>query len=233
MTRQELIKIAAAEIGVKEFPSNTNKVKYNNWFYGLEVSGSRYPWCAVFVSWCFRSESGLIKKSASCSEMVRWFKKNNQWYTKNPQVGDLVFFNYSHPNALADHVGIVVKTNPNGTITTIEGNTSITSQDNGGCVMERIRASQIVGYGRPKYSNSDTVSNAVNVANYPSLAKGAKGAWVVLLQNCLIAHGYPVGPDGADGDFGTNTLNALVRFQKDNALTVNGICSRQVWEKLS
>jgi len=47
---QDLVKIAQAENGTKE--NGTNNVKYNTWFYGHEVDGSNYPWCAVFVSWC-------------------------------------------------------------------------------------------------------------------------------------------------------------------------------------
>jgi GH25 family lysozyme M1 (1,4-beta-N-acetylmuramidase) len=42
-------------------------------------------------------------------------------------------------------------------IKTIEGNTSVTSDDNGGAVMERTRSSNIVGYGRPEYAESTPV----------------------------------------------------------------------------
>ena len=42
------------------------------------------------------------------------------------------------------------------------------------------------------------------------------------LQQLLIARGYDVGPDGADGDFGRNTETALRLFQADNGLTVDG-----------
>ena len=41
-------------------------------------------------------------------------------------------------------------------ITAIEGNTSITSDDNGGAVMERVRDyTYIVGYGRPNYEEDE------------------------------------------------------------------------------
>jgi len=68
---------------------------------------------------------------------------------------------------LVFQVGIVVKDNLDGTITTIEGNTSQEkkakgSQANGGEVAERIRAykknnkrklaAHVVGFGRPKWS---------------------------------------------------------------------------------
>jgi GH25 family lysozyme M1 (1,4-beta-N-acetylmuramidase) len=41
-------------------------------------------------------------------------------------------------------------------IETIEGNTSISSDDNGGAVMVRQRTSNIVGYGRPDYSEKSS-----------------------------------------------------------------------------
>lgn len=53
VTADMVIATALAEVGTKEKPKNSNKVKYNTWFYGKEVSGSAYPWCEVFVQWCF------------------------------------------------------------------------------------------------------------------------------------------------------------------------------------
>ena len=55
------------------------------------------------------------------------------------------------------------------------------------------------------------------------LKKGAKGVWANLLQRLLIHHGYNCGPTGADGDFGANTYNAVVAFQRARGLAVDGI----------
>jgi len=60
-TAARLIQIAAGQVGVKESPANSNNVKYNTWFYGKAVSGSAYPWCAVFVCWCFAVLCGEIE----------------------------------------------------------------------------------------------------------------------------------------------------------------------------
>ena len=54
------------------------------------------------------------------------------------------------------------------------------------------------------------------------LRKGSKGASVASMQSMLIALGYSCGVDGADGDFGTNTYNALRAFQNANGLEVDG-----------
>ena len=62
----DILKIARAEIGTKESPSGSNKVKYNTWYYGREVSGSAYPWCAAFTSWVLDKCGITDYKSVSC-----------------------------------------------------------------------------------------------------------------------------------------------------------------------
>lgn len=156
-TVNDILKIAKAEIGVKESPANSNNVKYNTWYYGKSVQGTAYPWCAVFLSWIFAQvDSSLIKKSASCMEIGNWFKSNNQWKTNNPQPGDVVFFKFNTNSRWTNHIGLVEFVNVDGSINTIEGNTSVSSDDNGGSVMRRIRKSNIVGYGVPKYNQSSS-----------------------------------------------------------------------------
>lgn len=173
-TAQDILKIAQAEIGTKESPANSNNVKYNTWYYGKAVSGSAYPWCAVFVSWVFsQSNPILIKKSASCMDIGNWFKSNNQWKVTNPQAGDVVFFKYNTNNRWTNHIGIVESVNSDGSIVTIEGNTSTSSNDNGGAVMRRTRKSNIVGYGIPNYSsssnaksNTSTTPKGIDISGY-------------------------------------------------------------------
>ena len=152
---EDILKTAQAEIGVTEYPPNSNNVKYNTEYYGHPVSGSNYPWCCVFVWWVFKHQSKFIlKKTASCMDLGDWFKTNGRWNT-TPQVGDVVFFKFPTNNRWTNHVGIV-KAIKGNTIETIEGNTSVNSDDNGGAVMERTRSSNIVGYGRPAYDTVPT-----------------------------------------------------------------------------
>lgn len=173
-TAQDILKIAQAEIGTKESPANSNNVKYNTWYYGKSVSGSSYPWCAAFVSWVFsKADPSLIKKSASCMDIGNWFKSNNQWKTSNPQAGDVVFFKYSTNSRWTNHIGIVEQVKPDGTIITIEGNTSTSSNDNGGAVMRRTRKGNIVGYGIPKYkttvkpqTKSSVLNKGIDISGY-------------------------------------------------------------------
>lgn len=161
MTAKQIIERAKAEIGVHEAPPNSNNVKYNTWYYGHPVAGPEYPWCAVFISWLFKAEQGICPRTASCVNMLAWFEKKRQIVNK-PQAGDIVFFKYNTNNRRTNHVGLVVSVSDDGrTINTIEGNTSISSQDNGGKVMQRNRYSNIVAYARPAYQQG-TLTNITN-----------------------------------------------------------------------
>ena len=60
-------------------------------------------------------------------------------------------------------------------------------------------------------------------ATKDGLKKGDKGEAVKTMQKMLIACGFSCGPDGADGDFGKNTLAGLIAFQTAKGLTADGV----------
>lgn len=162
MTAKQIIDLAKSQIGVHESPPNSNNVVYNTWYYGHPVSGSEYPWCAVFISWLFRGDQSLCPRTASCVNMLAWFEQKRQ-IVKKPQAGDIVFFKYSTNSRRTNHVGLVVSVSDDGrTINTIEGNTSVTNQDNGGKVMQRNRYSNIVAYARPRYEGTQIDTHKTN-----------------------------------------------------------------------
>jgi len=162
MTAKQIIDLAKSQIGVHESPPNSNNVVYNTWYYGHPVSGSEYPWCAVFISWLFRGDQSLCPRTASCVNMLAWFEQKRQ-IVKKPQAGDIVFFKYSTNSRRTNHVGLVVSVSDDGrTINTIEGNTSVTNQDNGGKVMQRNRYNHIVAYARPRYEGTHTTNRKSN-----------------------------------------------------------------------
>lgn len=226
MQLEKVIAGAKSYIGVKESPANSNNVEFNTWYYGRPVSGASYPWCAVFVSYVFdKFAKGLVKKTASCAEMGNEFKKNNMFF-KNPEVGDIVFFKFSTNKRWTNHVGIVVEVKTPNSFVTVEGNTSCTSNDNGGSVMVRSRTmSNVVGFGRPAY---DKESKTFNVPK--TVKKGSVGITVRNLQALLSNKGYDPGP--IDGEFGEKTRSALVKFQTNNGLTPDGICGPLSWTSL-
>lgn len=163
-TSKEILDGAAKYVGTVE--KYNNNVIFNTWYYGHSVSGDQYPWCCCYIFFVFNeaNASSLLydgKKTALCQTLADWFKVKKQWYS-TPQIGDIVFFKYGSSARYTDHVGIVEIVNKDGSIGTIEGNTSDKNNRNGGMVMRRVRRSGIVGYGRPKYDSSPNVSPMKN-----------------------------------------------------------------------
>jgi len=70
---------------------------------------------------------------------------------------------------------------------------------------------------------------AVAAASVPVLRQGASGPDVVRLQQFLVAKGFPV---GTDGQFGTDTENAVIQFQQANNLDDDGVVGGDTWELL-
>ena len=64
------------------------------------------------------------------------------------------------------------------------------------------------------------------------LRRGMKGADVKTLQAALITYGFSCGTAGADGDFGSATAAALLKFQTKYGLGVDGIAGTATWSKL-
>ena len=230
-----IINIAKKEIGTKEYPKNSNKVKYNTEYYGRAVSGSAYPWCCAFVWWVFKQAgaSSLFfegQKTAYCPTLMNFYKKKGQ-LSNIPKVGSLAFFQFD-TDANPEHIGIVIKVNSDGTVTTIEGNTAVGNDSNGGEVMERVRKkSLIMGYAYPyeeakKTSGSDkTVNVTVDV-----LKKGSKGEAVKALQILLNGRGVSCGL--VDGSFGPSTEHAVKTYQMKKKLSVDGCVGPATWGSL-
>lgn len=152
-TREAVLAIAAWQVGVLESPAGSNKVKYNTAFYGRKVSGRAYPWCMAFIWWVFREAGFNLYKTASCSAFVRRYKafSPGQVVTGGYRPGDIVFFDFSGSRKKTEHVGLVVSVS-GATVTTIEGNTSVGSDANGGAVMRRTRKAGLITCGvRPGY----------------------------------------------------------------------------------
>lgn len=167
-TAKQLIDVAASQLGYKETPSGSNLTKYGKW-YGMDGE----PWCDMFVSWV-ANEVGMlddIGKFAYCPYHVDYFKKRGRWVKPGgAKPGDICFFT---GGGVASHVGIVEWVDGD-VIHTIEGNTSVTSNDNGGAVMRRERREtggfRIMGYGRPDYADEmedELIKVEIPAGTYP------------------------------------------------------------------
>ena len=136
LIRQDILKIASNEIGYVE--EKGNKTKYGKWFGFDGVA-----WCGIFVSWVYFTAGrslgniGFSKGFAGCQTFYEWAVKNNK-VVNNPMPGDIVLFDWNKDKRF-DHVGIFEKWISNESFNSIEGNTSLKNDSNGGSVMKRVR----------------------------------------------------------------------------------------------
>lgn len=275
-TGYKALDIALAEDGYVEKASNKNldnktanpgSGNYTKYARDLDkISGfyngpkNGYPWCDVFVDWCFVQAYGVQnamkvlfqpKNSAGAGVefSANYYKAVKRFY-KTPKVGDQIFFQDSNGPS---HTGLVYKTTSR-TVYTVEGNTSGVSGvvDNGGMVCLKsysLANAAIYGYGRPDYSivgepssnvsanvpvtNKEPVkTGGFDVATLKTLSRGYQGSQVTAMQILLIGRGYSCGKYGADGDFGPATEKAVIKYQKSYALDPDGICGPLTWASL-
>lgn len=186
-TVNEFITAAVKEIGTKESPAGSNRVKYSLWY---KLIGA---WCDMFISWLGYMTGGqsIIGRFASTRSHAAWFQRRGQW-GHQAKPGAIVFYDFGvgHIN----HVGLVEKVVDGRRIQTIEGNTSsgvIGSQSNGGGVYRRIRSTNsVVGYGYPAYA-------APKKATVKLAASGSKKVqeWQTLLKFAPYRRDGIWGPD--------------------------------------
>lgn len=134
----KIIEIAMKEVGTTENPPNSNKTKYGAWFGFDGVA-----WCAMFVSWCYAMadfalpQIGFKKGFAGCQTGYDYFRRKG-WITDKPVAGDIVLFDWNGDGRF-DHTGIFVEWITNISFNSIEGNTAVGNDSNGGKVMLRER----------------------------------------------------------------------------------------------
>lgn len=97
VTANMVVATALAEVGTKESPKNSNKVKYNVWYYKKNISAY---WCCTFVCWCFGNVievKAVAKPSGTCS--VKLINKLVKRGSKGDHVVQVQkFLNWYHPD---------------------------------------------------------------------------------------------------------------------------------------
>ena len=78
-------------------------------------------------------------------------------------------------------------------------------------------------YGKPACPNT--------TAGYPTVRRGSRNTYVLILQDALGALGYPAG--GLDGIFGSRTETALKGAQRSFGLTADGVCGCASWRQIA
>ncbi len=176
--------------------NNYTEYNWNMGNWGAGYGGASNPWCANYVSWCL-----LQSRCTNQNSFSDWCRKNMgdknyiwreigcpSWYNNlkqcgyghdvssdyTPKSGDLIFFKNSRGET--SHIGIV-RYYKDGTVYTIEGNTSKSGYNSEGggvfCKSYSRNDSSLRGFGSLPYK---TVANAATV-DY-SGANPSTGIWI-------------------------------------------------------
>lgn len=246
-----VIRVAKTEANAGIHDDGNCRVKYNTEFYGREVSGPSYQWCAAFLWWCFKHANLLNyycggEHTASCERLLSYYKSKNQFIKTGFKAGDILFMNWNNGSS-PQHVGLVIEDQKgdNGDVKTVEGNTSGSgSQKSGGHVMYKTRKMKfIVGGARlsvPKTESIASGNNESQIYKYMTEVAGFSKAGVCgLLANIEKESNFR---PTASGDKGTSygicqwhnsRFTNLRNFSKSNNLdykTVLAQCKFLMYE---
>lgn len=202
---------------------------------GSDYAGN-FAWCNATVTWAAFASGNYNavchgKDRAYTPEHAQVFRDHGEWVAgtdenvRKAKPGWIVFFDWGGTNGIGaiDHVGIVEKNLHNGTVQTMEGNTSDR-------LLRRVRgASVIAGFGVPKYAPELTRMEKL-VKDMPELAQGARGEDVQTMQALLIARSHP--EVKITGIMNAVDVKALKAFQKWAKISDDGVCGMDTWTKL-
>jgi len=121
---QAMVNAVRGEVGVREQPPGSNdspRIAH----YRQSTAGSGVgPWCAYFASWAARQAGVPLGEHGQgfgrVDDVYAWAQRSGKAIPNGaglrPQPGDLIVWD--------EHIGVVESVDPNGSIHTIEGNSS-------------------------------------------------------------------------------------------------------------
>src|SRR3954452_16784986 len=120
---QAMLNAVRNEVGVAEQPPGSNDSPRIGQYRQATAGSGVGPWCAYFVSWAARGAGVPLGDSGQgfgrVDDVYAWAQKNGKAIptgTGKPQPGDLIVWD--------EHIGIVESVGTDGSISTIEGNSS-------------------------------------------------------------------------------------------------------------
>jgi CHAP domain-containing protein len=120
---QAIVKIAEGEVGVSEQPPGSNDSPRIAQYRQATAGSGVGPWCAYFASWAARQAGVPLgdhgQGFGAVSSVWSWAQQTHRAMPAGtkPAPGDLIVWG-------GEHIGIVESVDPNGSIHTIEGNSS-------------------------------------------------------------------------------------------------------------
>ena len=228
----EVVKLMQSWVGIKEGSEGHQMILdiYNSQNplprgYKMTIED---PWCAATVTAVAVKlrYTDIIPCECSCSKMIQQAKTMGIWIedeSVTPKPGWLAIYDWGD-NGKGDctgdpeHIGTVVEVE-NGQLFVAEGN-----YDNSVKIRQvPLNGRYLRGYIAPNY-DPEPVPEAVDFTlGFRYLQLGCTGEDVRALQILLIGRGYSCGLYGANGVFGEETKDTLIRFQAAAGLTADGI----------
>ena len=221
------------------FPLDAGDGNYT--YFGNFCGINPGQWCAMFVTTVITEACGGDREKAKAAMYGVWpYTSCGQIWdvapvsncirasrTARPKKGDIIIF--SNDGRSRDHTGIIEDVD-SVRVYTIEGNS-------GNMVRRRQYNrgdSWIYGYIHPVYDEcEDDYIKAPRYDDFcypsiPELSKGNSGLAVSFLQEML----YYFHDIAIDGMFGQETERIVMKFQSENALSVDGVVGKQTWTQL-
>ena len=136
--REKALRLALRDLGVTENPPRSNTGPRVRKYLAAAGINTPAPWCMAFVNYMYEKAGKPIvhPHEASVGFFEDWARKQG-YLVEKPERGDIVCYRFNADN-WPDHVGIVEEVK-GSRILTVEGNTSLSNDANGGQVMRRNR----------------------------------------------------------------------------------------------
>lgn len=206
--------------------------------YGTKWIGHMVADCSGLFSWAFKKLGGYMYHGSDTMyrkycEAKGQLKSGKRTDGEGLKPGTAVFV-WKEERGKYTHVGLYVG---DGTVIEAAGAKS-------GVISSKVTHKKWTNWGELKgvdYEKEapDPKPEPEPEDEYPTIRRGSKGKWVTLAQVKLISAGYSCGPQGADGDFGSNTEKAVKAFQKEHngpdgkPLKADGIIGQATWWALT
>lgn len=139
------LKEAAA--GVREEGGNNTGPRVRAYQASTPLTGTGWPWCAAFVNWAFKQAGRPLEELHRSPSVgfLQTYASQEGWLVKQPERGDI--FCWESPadsDSWPDHTGLVLKLLADGSMRTVEGNTSGSSVAEGDGVYVKTRPASFV-----------------------------------------------------------------------------------------
>lgn len=142
--RSRILAGARAELGVREDGRNGGGARRYQSYFGRGVE----KWCADFVSFV-STRAGRSLNFSYTPSLENHLRSSGRWKGRqNPQPGDIVMFDLNR-DGTTDHTGIVESVNRDGSVNTIEGNTTNPNGAGEGVFRKHRTLAVIRGFANP------------------------------------------------------------------------------------